>query len=119
PAEGVRDTERDLHQGLRGVPLIMSSAPPVLEAVQAPPRPAPKGPAARLARIGVGGWALRGTALIYLAAMVVLPLVAVVTKGFGQGLGNLQDALATPGAWAAIRLTVVTSLLTAIVNGVF
>jgi sulfate transport system permease protein len=79
----------------------------------------PSRPAARLARLGVGRWAVRGTALVYLGALVVLPLAAVVTKGFGNGLGSLRHALDTPGAWAALRLTVVTSLLAAVINGFF
>jgi sulfate/thiosulfate transport system permease protein len=76
-------------------------------------------PAAPLARVLLGRWALRGAALAYLTALVVIPLVAVVTKGFGNGLENLRHALDTPGAWAALRLTVTTSVLAAVINGVF
>jgi len=39
-------------------------------------------------------------------------------KGFGHGIDDLRAALASPGAWAALRLTVFTSLLTAVINGV-
>ena len=51
--------------------------------------------------------------------MVALPVVAVVTKGFGHGLASLRDALAVPGAAAALRLTLITAAATAVVNGVF
>jgi sulfate transport system permease protein len=51
--------------------------------------------------------------------MVALPAIAVVTKGFGHGLGPLRGALTTPGATAALRLTLVTAALCAIVNGLF
>jgi len=67
----------------------------------------------------LGRWGLRSTALIYLGAFVALPVVAVVTKGFGGGLVALRDAFAQPGAGAAIRLTVEMAVATAVVNGVF
>ena len=52
--------------------------------------------------------ALRGAAFIYLGALVVLPVAAIVTKGFGDGFATFTHAMAVPGAWAAIRLTLVT-----------
>lgn len=76
-------------------------------------RPTPTGSAAGLGRLG-----LRGIALLYLGLMVLLPLTAVVVKGFGDGLAALRSALAAPGAVAAIRLTLLSSLGTAIINGV-
>ena len=42
---------------------------------------------------------LRGAAIVYLGAMVALPVAAVITKGFGDGLDGLRTALAIPGAW--------------------
>ena len=48
---------------------------------------------------------LRGAAIVYLGAMVALPVAAVITKGFGDGLEGLRSALNVPGAVAAIRLT--------------
>ncbi len=69
--------------------------------------------AARLRR-----YTLRGVALVYLGAMVALPVIAVVSKGFSEGLGGLRTALAIPGATAAIRLTLITSTLAALINAV-
>ena len=69
--------------------------------------------AARLRRLG-----LRGAAIAYLVGMIAIPIAAVITKGFGDGLGSLRSALATPGAIAAIRLTLITATLTAVINGV-
>jgi sulfate transport system permease protein len=66
-----------------------------------------------------GRWSLRGVALLYLGGMVARPLVAVVSKGFGGGLGALQEALRQPGAGEAIGLTLFTAALTAVVNAVF
>ncbi|HEY7003385.1 MAG TPA: sulfate ABC transporter permease subunit CysT [Gaiellaceae bacterium] len=64
-------------------------------------------------------WFLRGTALLYLGLFVLLPVFAILQRGYGNGLANLQDALDNFGAWNAIRLTVVMAVVTAIVNGVF
>ena len=61
---------------------------------------------------------LRGAAIVYLGAMVALPVAAIIAKGYGEGLGSLRTALAVPGATAAIRLTLITSAITAIVNAV-
>jgi sulfate/thiosulfate transport system permease protein len=61
---------------------------------------------------------LRGVAIVYLGAMVAFPVAAVVTKGFGDGLGGLRTALAVPGATAAIRLTLITSTLASIISAV-
>lgn len=62
--------------------------------------------------------ALRGAAIVYLAAMVAIPIAAVISEGFSEGLTSLRSALANPAAWDAIRLTLVTSLLAALVNAV-
>jgi sulfate transport system permease protein len=67
----------------------------------------------------LGHWWLRGTAFLYLGLFVLLPVAAILERGFGDGIGNLRDALGTFGAWNAIRLTVVMALLTAIINGAF
>jgi sulfate transport system permease protein len=69
--------------------------------------------AARLRR-----YTLRGVAIVYLGAMVAFPVTAVVTKGFGEGLGGLRTALAVPGATSAIRLTLITSTLASIISAV-
>ena len=61
---------------------------------------------------------LRGAAIVYLGAMVALPVAAVITKGFGDGLEGLRSALNVPGAVAAIRLTLITSTLSAIISAV-
>jgi len=73
----------------------------------------------RLRRLPLGRWGLRGVALVYLGAMVALPTVAVVTRGFGHGFASLRDAMAVPGAAAAIRLTLITAALAAVINGAF
>ncbi len=69
--------------------------------------------AARLRRLG-----LRGAAIVYLGAMIALPVAALIAKGFSGGLHELSLALHGPGAVAAIRLTLITATITALVNGV-
>jgi sulfate/thiosulfate transport system permease protein len=61
---------------------------------------------------------LRGAAIVYLVAMVAVPVAAVVTKGFGDGLDSLRTALDNPAGWAAIRLTLVSSTAVALINAV-
>ncbi len=64
-------------------------------------------------------WTLRGAAITYLVAMIVVPVAAIITKGFSNGLDTFRAAMASPGAWAAIRLTLTTSALAAIINAIF
>ena len=64
-------------------------------------------------------WSLRGVAWLYLGLFVLLPVAAILARGFGEGLTNLTEALSSFGAWNAIRLTVVLALLAAVINGVF
>jgi sulfate transport system permease protein len=67
----------------------------------------------------LGRWGLRGTAIVYLGAMIALPLAAVVSKGFGAGTQALRGALAAPGAVEALRLTLFTSAGAALTNALF
>ena len=62
---------------------------------------------------------LRAVAVLYLGLMVLLPLSAVLFRGFEDGVTSLRSALATTGAWEAIRLTLATSAITAVLNAVF
>jgi sulfate transport system permease protein len=61
---------------------------------------------------------LRGAAIVYLGAMVALPVSAVIAKGFSGGLEALHHAMSGPGATAAVRFTLETATLTAVINGV-
>ena len=70
-------------------------------------------------RPATGRWGLRTTAIVYLGAMIVLPVVAVVTRGLSQGLGGVAAALSAPGALEALRLTVMMAALTAVLNALF
>ena len=61
---------------------------------------------------------LRGAAIVYLGLLVALPVAAVLTKGFGDGLTAFRHAMSAPGAWAAVRLTLWTSTVAAAINAV-
>lgn len=72
-----------------------------------------------LRRLPFGRWGLRGTAALYLAGMILLPVGALVVDGFSDGLTNLRSALAYPGAISAIKLTLMSALVVAVVNAAF
>jgi sulfate/thiosulfate transport system permease protein len=61
---------------------------------------------------------LRGAAITYLGAFVVVPVAAIVTSGFGDGLTSFRTALAIPSAWPAVRLTLLTSAAATLINAV-
>lgn len=61
---------------------------------------------------------MRGAAIVYLGGMIALPVAAILAKGFGDGFAALRHALSAPGAMAAIRLTLITAAICAIINAV-
>jgi sulfate/thiosulfate transport system permease protein len=85
------------------------------------PGPAPA--AAPRARLGTAPLGVRvlliGSALAFLAFVVVLPLVSVFAQAFEKGAGAYLAALAQPETAAAIRLTLVTALLVVPLNTAF
>jgi sulfate transport system permease protein len=73
---------------------------------------------ARLARWpNLGGAALgRGLVTAYLSLIVLIPLAALVAKSTGGGLDGFWTAVTSPQAIAALKLTLVASLIVALVN---
>jgi sulfate transport system permease protein len=51
--------------------------------------------------------------------MVLLPVAALMDRGFSGGFGALRSAMSSFGAWEAIRLTVTMAAATALVNAMF
>jgi sulfate transport system permease protein len=78
----------------------------------------PGGRARRQPGAALGRWSLRGVALLYLGLFILLPVAAILQRGYAGGLANLRDALGSFGAWNAIRLTLIMAALTAIINGI-
>src|SRR3954451_22627842 len=82
------------------------------------PRPRTRSRARREPGAGLGRWALRGTAIVYLGLFILLPVVAILQAGFSDGLAALRSALSSFGAWEAIKLSLFMALVTAVINGV-
>lgn len=61
---------------------------------------------------------LRGVAAAYLLSLVGLPVVAVFVSAFEEGLSGVVHALVNPIALAALRLTLWTALVVAVVNAI-
>ena len=55
-------------------------------------------------------------AVTYLSLLVLLPLAAVVSKAFDGGWGTFWRAVSQPEAVAALKLTLICSLIVAVVN---
>ena len=54
----------------------------------------------------------------YLSLLVLLPIAAVLSKAFGNGFGAFWRAVTQPEAIAALKLTLISSLLVAAFNSV-
>jgi len=61
---------------------------------------------------------MRGISLTWLSVIVLIPLAAVVAKSFEEGPAAFWDAISEPEAWAAIKLTVISSLIIVAINAV-
>jgi sulfate transport system permease protein len=62
---------------------------------------------------------LIGAALLFLGFFLLLPLLAVFSEALAQGIGPFLDALHTPDALAAIRLTLIIAAIAVPLNMVF
>ena len=60
-----------------------------------------------------------GLATIYLSLIVLIPLAAVVWRSSEGGWASFWHSVTTPDAWSALKLTIVASLLVALINLVF
>ncbi|SDD64681.1 sulfate transport system permease protein [Paracoccus isoporae] len=58
-------------------------------------------------------------ALMFLAAMVLLPVVAIFDRAFAEGAGAYLAAIRDPETLAAIRLTIIAAMIVVPVNIVF
>lgn len=70
-------------------------------------------------RAPLGGAALaRGAATLWISVIVLIPLAAVLSRGFSDGLGHFWSAISDPEAVAAIKLTLISSLIVVAINAV-
>lgn len=77
--------------------------------------PAPSRAGIRLPGAGLG----RGLVVLYLSAIVMLPLAALVSQSLEGGLATFWEQVTSPLAVSALELTVVASLIVVVVNAVF
>ena len=57
-----------------------------------------------------------GVAMVWFSLLVLIPLAAVVVAAGADGLSGYIDVLKNPQSWAAIRLTVLSSLVVTLLN---
>lgn len=76
--------------------------------------------ASRSMRRSRSGWlGLRALALAYIGVLVMVPLVVIVARVIGDGWTELVDALSSPAAVTAYRLTLEVSVVAVVLNTVF
>jgi sulfate/thiosulfate transport system permease protein len=76
-------------------------------------------PRAGLRLPGAGAGLGRGMVTLYLSVLVLLPLAAVIDKSLENGVGSFWDAVSGTESVAALKLTVVASLIVVAINAVF
>jgi sulfate transport system permease protein len=81
--------------------------------------PAPPSRRVRSPRLGGGAGLGLGFATMYLSIIVLIPLAALSAKAFDHGVSGFWDAVSSPEAWSALKLTVFSGLGVAAINAVF
>jgi sulfate transport system permease protein len=76
-------------------------------------------PRAGLRLPGVGAGLGRGTVVLYLSLIVLLPLAALVDQSLEGGLGTFWTQVTSPSALDSLKLTVICSLIVVAINAVF
>jgi sulfate transport system permease protein len=61
----------------------------------------------------------RGLAIGYLSIVALIPLAAVVSKSLENGTDSFWNAVQSPQAVAALKLTLISSLVVVLINAVF
>lgn len=79
---------------------------------------APKPVAPARVSLPWGRWGLRVTAFLYLGFMVALPLATIIKNGVADGLPAFWADVTNPTAFAALKLTLTTSIIITIINAV-
>lgn len=67
----------------------------------------------------IARWTLLAVALLFIAFVVLLPLVTVLTQAFAKGWEAYIAALQDPDALSALRLTLITALIAVPLNSAF
>ena len=90
-----------------------------MEAHPANLNPLPASPRAGIRLPGVGTGLGRGMVVLYLSLMVLLPLAAVVDNSLANGLDGFWNAVSGEQSVAALKLTVICSLIVVAINALF
>src|SRR3954454_12716065 len=56
--------------------------------------------------------------MIYLSVIVLLPLAAVAAKSLDGGIGKFFDVVTSPQSLAALKLTLIVSVIVVVVNAI-
>lgn len=59
---------------------------------------------------------MRSVALIYLTALIIIPLAIIFQDGLQEGLSGLWHQITLPAAWSALTLTVWTAAVMTLIN---
>ena len=65
-----------------------------------------------------GRWVVQSAALTYLTVLLLIPLAVIFQDGLKGGLGALWQSISTPIAWSALKLTLWTSAVMAVINAI-
>lgn len=79
----------------------------------------PAAPRAGIRLPGVGAGLGRGFVVLYLSLIVMLPLAALVSQSFENGLSTFWDQVTSPLAVSSLKLTVIASLIVVAINAIF
>ncbi len=90
-----------------------------MEASTAQAPSAPRAPRVGIRLPGVGAGLGRGVVVLYLSLFVLLPLAALTSKSFSQGIGHFWDQVSQGQALSSLQLTLVCSLIVVLINAVF
>jgi sulfate transport system permease protein len=79
----------------------------------------PRAPRAGIRLPGFGAGLGRGTAVLYLSLIVLLPLAALTDQSLSQGLATFWDQVSHGQALRSLKLTLVCSLIVVVINAFF
>jgi sulfate/thiosulfate transport system permease protein len=65
-----------------------------------------------------GRWGIQSAAWTYVTLLLLIPLAVIFQDGLRDGLGALWQSITSPIAWSALRLTLWTSALMAVINAI-
>lgn len=65
-----------------------------------------------------GRWGVQAAAWTYVTLLLLIPLAVIFQDGLEGGLGALWQSISTPIAWSALRLTLWTAALMAVINAI-